>query len=231
MDDPLIITKDVSKTYNAAMPDEVQAVKSVSIEIRKGNITILKGPSGSGKTTLLSLIGCMSRPTQGSITVKGKDTAKLPERFLTDIRRKTFGFIFQQFNLIRGITALENVMLPLYPLDIPIRKMRQRAVAILERLDMTDKRNTHVEKLSGGQQQRVAIGRALINEPEIILADEPTAHLDSKLSNDFIQIILKLNKEGKTIIISTHDPEVFDGGFVNTVIVMKDGMVKEVIER
>jgi len=225
----VIKTQNVSKVFNPGMPDEMHAVRDVSIEVKKGEITVLKGPSGSGKTSLLSLIGCMSRPSEGRIFVNGKDVAKLPERFLTDIRRRTFGFIFQQFNLIKGISVIENVMLPLYPLDVRISEVKDRAEGILEGLGLLSKKDFKVQKLSGGEQQRVAIARALINEPEIILADEPTAHLDTKLSEDFINIILRLNREGKTIIIATHDPLVYEKEFINRTFEMRDGMIRNVI--
>jgi len=223
----IIKTEKAAKVFNPGMPDEMRALTDVSIEIEKGEVTVLKGPSGSGKTTLLSLIGCMARPTEGKVILHGKDVAKLPERFLTYIRRETFGFIFQQFHLIRGMSVIENVMLPLYPLDISLSRMRDRALNILKRLDLSRKENVKIQNLSGGEQQRVAIGRALIHEPEIILADEPTAHLDSKLSEDFIDILFKINQEGKTLVIATHDPLVYEKPFIKKIIEMRDGMVKE----
>ncbi|KWT79582.1 ABC transporter ATP-binding protein [Candidatus Magnetominusculus xianensis] len=225
--DAVIRAEDVSKVFNAGLADEVRAVAGVSVEIPRGRITVLKGPSGSGKTTLLGLIGCMSRPTEGKIIVEGKDVAKLPERFLTNVRRKTFGFIFQHFNLIRGLTVSENVMLPLYPTDIDSKQMQQRMEEILGKLDLTAKLNVKIEKLSGGQQQRAAIARALINEPAVVLADEPTAHLDTKLSGDLLNIITALNKEGKTIVIATHDPLIYEKPYIDNIIEMRDGAVKE----
>jgi putative ABC transport system ATP-binding protein len=227
----VIKTNKVTKVFNPDMPDEIKAVTDISIEIKRGEIAVLKGPSGSGKTTLLSLIGCMSRPTEGRITVNEKDIAKLPERFLTAIRQRTFGFVFQQFNLIRGISVIENVMLPLYPTNIKISDIKRRAEIILENLGISNKKGFKVQRLSGGEQQRVAIARALINEPEIILADEPTAHLDTKLSEDLMQIFSTLQKEGKTIIIATHDPLIHEREVVNRLIEMRDGMVKTVIRK
>lgn len=229
--DAVIRTDKVTKIFNPAMPDEVRAIVGVSMEIIKGEVVVLKGPSGSGKTTLLSLIGCMSRPTEGRIIVNGKDVAKLPERFLTGVRRRTFGFIFQQFNLIKGISVLENVMLPLYPTDIRISEIKKRAEAILEKLGISGKKGFEVQRLSGGEQQRVAIARALINEPEIILADEPTAHLDTELSEDLIDIFNLLHKEGKTIVIATHDPLIYERDFVDRVIEMRDGRITNVLTK
>lgn len=226
--DSVIKTHKIAKVFNPGMPGEIKAVKDISIEIERGEITVLKGPSGSGKTSLLSLIGCMSRPTEGKIIVNGKDVAKLPERFLTVIRRRTFGFVFQQFNLIRGLSAAENIMLPLYPTDMKFSYVKKKAESIMEKLDICAKKDFSVQRLSGGEQQRVAIARSLMNEPEVILADEPTAHLDTKLSEDLQGIFTALQKEGKTIIIATHDPLIYEAGFVARQIEMRDGMVKEI---
>jgi len=223
--------EQVSKVFNPGMPDEMKAVSNVSLEIRKGELVVLKGPSGSGKTSLLGLMGCMSRPTEGRIIVNGRDVAKLPERFLTMIRRKEFGFIFQQFHLIRGISVLENVMLPLYPTHAKMADIRNRAEDLLEKLNILHKKDFKVQRLSGGEQQRVAIARALINEPEGVLADEPTAHLDTKLSEDLIQTMMQLSREGKTVIIASHDPIVYEKPFIDKIVEMRDGIVKEVITR
>jgi len=229
--DPLIRTEHVSKVFNPGMPDETRAVSDVSVAIPAGEFVVLKGPSGSGKTTLLSLLGCMSRPTQGRIELHGKDVAKLPERFLTQIRRKEFGFIFQQFNLIRGLSVLENVMLPLYPTEVKVAEARRRAEALLDELNMRHKAGQPIQRLSGGEQQRVAIARALVNEPEAILADEPTAHLDTRLSEDFMEIMHRLNRAGKTVIVASHDPRVFGKPFITRIVEMQDGAVTAVTAR
>jgi putative ABC transport system ATP-binding protein len=229
--DVLIRAEDVTKVYNPGMPDEVAAVRGVSVSIAGGEVVVLKGPSGSGKTSLLSLVGCMARPTSGKVLVRGKDVARLPERFLTDIRRKTFGFIFQQYNLIRDISVLENVLLPLYPLDVPMPEMRERAGAVMEKLRIGGKERLKVKRLSGGEQQRVAIARALINDPEVIIADEPTAHLDTELSREFLEILSAFNREGKTVVIATHDPFVHEQPMVNRIISMRDGRVEGVAVR
>lgn len=228
----IIRTERATKYYNRGRANEVLAVNDISLEIVPGDFAVLKGPSGSGKTTLLSLIGCMTRPTSGSVTVAGKDVSHLPERFLTGIRRKTFGFIFQQFNLIQGLTVLQNVMAPLFPANTDIGFLRSRAVEILDSLGMSGRADFPVQGLSGGEQQRTAIARALINDPEIILADEPTAHLDTVLSKEFMAIMKQLNKKGKTIIIATHDPLVFEAealdlptGQAGMIAEMRDGSV------
>ena len=226
----VIEANQVSKVFNPGMADEVKAVTDATLKINRAEVTVLKGPSGSGKTTLLSLLGCMSRPTVGSICINDKDVAKLPERFLAQIRRKTFGFIFQQFNLIKNISVLENVMLPLYPLEVGLREIKARAESILDDLNILNKKNVKIQRLSGGEQQRVAIARALINRPEIILADEPTAHLDTKLSQELMDILQNMNGEGKVIIIGTHDPLVYESSFVHRVIEMRDGMIQQIRE-
>lgn len=224
----LIHIEDVTKIYNPGKPDEIRALSGASLNIGEGEVIVLKGPSGSGKTTMLSLIGCMSRPTSGKIVVEDRDVAKLPEHFLTNIRRKTFGFIFQQFNLIRNVSVIENVLLPLYPLKTGISEMRERGNRVLGDLGIREKWHLKVNRLSGGEQQRVAIARALINEPDVIIADEPTAHLDRQLSLDLLKILEELNREGKTVVIATHDPIVYDHPFVKRIVEMRDGRIQGV---
>jgi putative ABC transport system ATP-binding protein len=227
----LIQVDKVSKLYNPGRADEMTALDKVSLTIDRGEVAVLMGPSGSGKTSLLSLIGCMARPTEGKILVENRDVVKLPERFLTDIRRKKFGFIFQQFHLIRELTVLENVLLPLYPLEIGARKMKDQAQPILTKLRIDGKKHLKVKKLSGGEQQRVAIARALINEPQVIIADEPTAHLDRKLAQEFMDTLAVLKREGKTIVIATHDPFIHDNDLVSRTIVMGDGRIEGTLKK
>lgn len=221
----LITIQHVSKYYNRHRPDEVRALEDASLTIPQGEALVLNGASGSGKTTLLSLIGCMARPTSGSISIRDKEVSKLPERFLTDIRRQTFGFIFQQLNLIRDISVLENIQLPLYPSGISTGEMNRRAKEILSRLNILGKARMKVSALSGGEQQRVAIARALINQPQIIIADEPTAHLDSSLAAELLEILSELNRGGKTVVIATHDPYVSRHRLIDRVIRMRDGQI------
>ncbi len=229
MAEKLIWTENASKIYNLNMIDEMVALDKVEITINKGEVVVLKGPSGSGKTSLLSIIGCMSRPTAGRVVVKGKDVAKLPERFLTGIRHKTFGFIFQHFNLIRNISVQENVSLPLYPDKTGFKEIRERVNKVLDELDMLPKKKVKVKKLSGGEQQRVAIARALINNPEIIIADEPTAHLDKRLAQDLLAILEGLCRTGKTIVIASHDPFIVEHDFVQKTISMRNGRIEDVM--
>jgi len=221
----MIRTHSISKVFNAGRPNEFTALHEISLDIQLGEITVLKGPSGSGKTTLLGLLGCMARPTTGRIFLKEREITSLPERFLTGIRRSTFGFIFQQFNLIRGISALENVMVPAYPNGEKFAQLRKRAMDTMEVFNLVNRADAKIEWLSGGEAQRVAIARALINNPTVIIADEPTAHLDTKLSHEFMSIMQELNANGTTIILASHDPIVYDSSQINRIIEMRDGRV------
>ena len=208
-------------------PNAFSALKGIDLRIHMGRMTVFKGPSGSGKTTLLSIIGCMSRPTSGRIMVKGRETTSLPERFAAGIRRKTFGFIFQDYQLIRGITVLENVMIPVYPTGKKHAVVKEKAQELLGRLNMMPKAHERVENLSGGEQQRVAISRALINDPSVIIADEPTAHLDTELSRQFMALMVGFKREGKTILIASHDPLVSGYDGVDRVVQLRDGEIVE----
>jgi putative ABC transport system ATP-binding protein len=235
----MIELSHVTKCFNAGKANQFTAVDDVCLTIEPGKVTILKGPSGSGKTSLLTLIGCMARPTSGRIRLhgirtgflpgapsgEGLDISSLPERFLTEIRRTTFGFIFQQFNLVRGISVLENIMLPAYPTGESHAAFQGRALELMELFGISRHASSRVEWLSGGELQRAAIARALINKPAIIIADEPTAHLDSKLSRDFMEIIGTFKGEGKTVLIASHDPIVYDSPLADRVVGMRDGRI------
>jgi putative ABC transport system ATP-binding protein len=235
----MIELSSISKSFNCGKPNQFTAVDNISLVIEPQQITVLKGPSGSGKTTLLTIIGCMARPTAGRIYLSGVPVAlpyrpddseaieitSLSERFLNNIRRRTFGFIFQQSNLITGISVLENVMLPAYPTGEKRAQFRARAMKLLELSGIARLAWQPVELLSGGELQRVAIARALINDPAIIIADEPTAHLDSKLSLDFMESVEQLKRAGKTIIIASHDPLVFDAPSIDRLVELRDGAV------
>ncbi|RDH82238.1 MAG: ABC transporter ATP-binding protein [endosymbiont of Escarpia spicata] len=216
---------DIKKAFNQGRPNEFWAIQGVSLKIEPNKVTCLKGASGSGKTTLLSMIGCLSRPTSGRIQLGDRTISGLPERFLTDIRRHTFGFIFQKFNLIQGLSVLENIMLPAYPLVPDHKVLVESASRLLDHFNLSSKADNPVEWLSGGEAQRVAICRALINDPKILIADEPTANLDTKLSREFMGLIDELYQSGKTILITSHDPVVFDSPVVNRVVEMCDGLL------
>ncbi len=214
---------EISKVYNAGRTNAFVAVDTVTLTIAARTVTALQGPSGSGKTTLLSLAGCMARPTSGRIFLGERELTSLPERFLTDIRRRTFGFVFQRFNLIKGITVLENVMLPAYPSGERHGVVRARALELLDRLGLADKGPARVEWLSGGEAQRTAIARALINTPAVLIADEPTAHLDTALSREFMEIMGQLKDQGTSILIASHDPLVRDAAVIDRIVEMRDG--------
>ena len=222
----LIELRDVRKVFNQGKPNEFTAVRDVSLGIEASRATVIKGPSGSGKTTLLSLIGGMTRPTSGRIEILGREVSSLPERFLTKVRRETFGFIFQHFNLVKGITALENVMLPAYPSGEKQAALKKRALDLLDHFGVAAKATSKVEKLSGGEAQRVTIARALINDPLVIVADEPTAHLDTRLAREFMDTMARLKENGKTILIASHDPVVYESPVVDRVHLIRDGRVE-----
>ena len=216
---------EVSKSFNQDQPNECRALREVSLSLARGGMTVFKGPSGSGKTTLLTLIGCLARPTSGRITLDGRLLSNLPERFLTEVRRHTFGFVFQQFNLIRGLTVLENVMLPAYPLGRPPRELRAAARALLDRFGLAAKAGGRVEWLSGGEAQRTALARALINDPAVLIADEPTANLDSALAREVLHLLGELAAQGRTVFISSHDPLVFEAAPIRRVVELHDGRI------
>ena len=218
---------NIRKVFNAGKPNEFTAIRDISLRIDSHHVTVFKGPSGSGKTTLLSLVACMARPTAGRIYLRDREITSLPERFLTEIRRKTFGFIFQQFHLVKGITALENVMLPAYPSGEKYSVLKKRALGLLDLLNILPKAESKVEWLSGGEAQRVAVARALINDPAVIIADEPTAHLDTTLSTELVEIMGRFNSGKKTILIASHDPIVYESKIVGRIIHIRDGKIEE----
>ena len=221
----MIKLSNIHKAFNQGQHNEFRALNGIDLEVHEKQVTVLCGPSGSGKTSLLSIIGCLSRPTSGRVSLRRRDISGLPERFLTDIRRQTFGFVFQQFNLIKGMSALENVMLPAYPLGGNWQVLHDAAELLLDELKMGHRRDAKVEWLSGGEQQRVAIARALINTPEVIIADEPTANLDTRLSIEFMGILERLVDQGKTVLLTSHDPLVVESSLVQRVVEMRDGRI------
>ena len=221
----MIELQNVSKLYHEGRENEVRALSGVDLKIGLDGVSVFKGPSGSGKTTLLTLIGGLSKPTSGRIHLDGELISNLPEKFLTGLRRRYFGFIFQRFNLIRGLSVAENIMLPAYPLGPNHAFLKERAHKLADKLNIGAKIDMKVEVLSGGEAQRVAIARALVNDPKVIIADEPTANLDTKLSKQFLQIIEQLRLEGKSIIMTSHDPRIWRANIVTRVISMEDGRI------
>jgi putative ABC transport system ATP-binding protein len=219
----IIEIKDVWKTYKMGQID-VHALRGVSLEIKKGEFVAITGPSGSGKSTLMNMVGCLDTPSKGIVSLKGKDIAKLKESDLAQIRGKTIGFIFQQFNLLPSLTAKENVTLPLMFQNVSQEQREKSAKKFLELVGLEDRSHHTPNQLSGGQQQRVAIARALSGEPELILADEPTGNLDSKSGKAVMDFLMKRWKEEKTtLVIVTHDEKLAQ--LAPRRIYIKDGLI------
>lgn len=221
----LIELEQVSKIYNQGQTNEVRALREVTLAIEANSLVCLKGASGSGKSTLLAIIGCVFPPTSGRAAIAGKQLARMPDRFLTIHRRATIGFIFQHFNILPDITVLENITLPLMPLGVPPRERKDRAERLMAMLAIGHRANFPARQISGGELQRVAIARALINDPPIILADEPTAHLDHALSLAFMEIMQELKRAGKTIILTSHDQLITSHPAVERIIGIEEGVI------
>ena len=219
----MIITVDnVNKTYkNGSL--ELQVLKNISFKVDKGEFLAIMGSSGSGKSTMMNILGCLDNQYEGKYILDGIDISKSTENELSEIRNKKIGFIFQSFNLLPRLTALENVELPLIYSSVPKEERHKRANELLEMVGLKERTHHRPNELSGGQRQRVAIARALVNNPSIILADEPTGNLDSKSEAEIIEILQKLNKMGKTIVIVTHEPNI--GEIAERKNVIKDGEI------
>ena len=222
----VIELKNVTKIYNPGKENEVKALRGVNLKVHKSNFIAIMGPSGSGKSTLLHILGCLDRPTSGKVFIDGKDVSRFSDEKLAKIRREKIGFVFQQFNLFPSLTALENVEIPMRLAGVNKSKAKERAKELLKFVDLEKRENHLPNQLSGGEMQRVAIARALANEPEVILADEPTGNLDSKTGTEIIKFMKDLSKKGYTFVIVTHDPLI--ANFAKRKIRMKDGKLKEV---
>ncbi len=223
MDDKVIVVNDIKKTYN---PDKVpvEALRGINLEIAKGEFTAIVGPSGCGKSTLLNMLGGLDNPTSGRITIAGKDLSSLKENALIDFRLHHIGFVFQSYNLIPVLTAMENVAMIMELQGKPKAARIDRSMALLKSVGLEGKENKRPGELSGGQQQRVAVARALASSPTFVLADEPTANLDSVSTNNLLDIMAELNREqGTTFIFSTHDQRVIDKA--RRVIHLDDGLI------
>jgi len=218
----IIELKDVQKTYLMGMV-EVRALRGVSLGIARGEFVTVMGPSGSGKSTLMNIIGCLDRPTEGSCRLEGVEISGLDDDDLAQLRNKRLGFVFQTFNLLPKMSALKNVELPLIYAGMAPTERHERAMSMLERVGLAERSGHKPTELSGGQQQRVAIARALVNNPGMVLADEPTGNLDSVAGAEIMEIFEELNAEGVTLVMVTHDPRVADAG-TRTVHVM-DGVI------
>ncbi len=222
MSDLVIQIRDLIRTYEMGA-ETVQALRGVSLEIRRNEYVAIMGPSGSGKSTLMNLIGCLDTPTSGEYWLNGQEVSRMPDDALARVRNQEIGFVFQTFNLLPRASALANVELPLVYAGISARQRHDRAKAALTRVGLGNRMDHRPNELSGGQRQRVAIARALVNEPAILLADEPTGNLDSTTSEEIMRVFETLHQQGQTIIMVTHESEI--AAHAERVVVLRDGRV------
>ncbi len=223
MASPILQLENIHKSYflgKQALP----VLKGISLDIFKNEYVALMGPSGSGKSTLMNILGCLDSPTNGKYILNGQDVSRMADDDLAEVRNKEIGFVFQQFNLLPRLTAEENVALPLIYSGIPKKQRMERAEAVLTKVKLTDRMHHKPNELSGGQCQRVAIARALVNNPAIILADEPTGNLDSKTSYEIMDILSKIHTDGNTVILVTHEEDI--SNYAHRVIRLKDGLIE-----
>lgn len=218
----LISLKNICRSYRNG-DQELQVLKNINLEVHESEFVAIMGPSGSGKSTLMNTIGMLDTPTSGEYYLEGQEVAGLGEKQLAKVRNQQIGFVFQQFFLLSKLNALQNVELPLIYAGVSTSKRRKLAEEFLEKVELTERSHHLPSELSGGQKQRVAIARALVNNPSIILADEPTGALDTKTGNQIMQLLVELNKEGKTIIMVTHEPEI--AAYAKRQIVIRDGVI------
>lgn len=219
----LISLSDVKKTYKLSSDIEIQALRGINLKIGKGEFVAIIGPSGSGKSTLMHMIGILDSPTSGTVELEGKNVSKLTEEKLAELRNKHIGFVFQAFNLLPRTSALENTELPLVYAGVSSEERERRAEESLKQVGLGERMDHTPSQLSGGQQQRVAIARALITKPSLILADEPTGNLDSKSSDEIIDLLKDLNKKGNTIVLVTHEEEIAKKA--KRIVQIKDGLI------
>lgn len=220
---PLISIENLRKTYIMG-DNEVKALQSASLNIYKNEYVALMGPSGSGKSTLMNLLGCLDSPTSGVYSLNGNNVANMVDEELAIVRNKEIGFVFQTFNLLPRLSALENVALPLVYAGVPLKTRLNRAKDMLAAVGLKDRMDHKPNELSGGQRQRVAVARALVNNPSIILADEPTGNLDSKTSYEIMQLFEEIHKLGNTIILVTHEPDI--AAHAHRIVKLKDGYIE-----
>ena len=221
----LVELENVSKIYRLGEVD-VPALRGVDLSVQAGDFLALMGPSGSGKSTLLHILGLLDRPTAGRVLWEGEDVTRLNGAKLAELRGRRIGFVFQMFNLVHNLTALENVELPLIFLGVPARERRKRAEEMLVRLGLGDRLRHRPSQLSGGQQQRVALARALVTDPALLIADEPTGNLDTATGREILNLFRDLNAQGRTVVLATHDPEA--AGVAKIRLRLRDGQIVEV---
>lgn len=220
---PMVEVSNVRKSYLLGSM-EVPVLSGINLKIERGEFLAIMGPSGSGKSTLMNLIGCLDKPTEGQVIIRGKDLRRMSDEELARMRGLEIGFVFQTFNLVSRLTALENVLLPTFANSRPGIDPRKRAKELLEIMGLHNRMHHRPGELSGGQSQRASIARALINDPAILLADEPTGNLDSKTGDEILRIFMGLNMEGRTIVIVTHDSEI--AKYADRVVLVKDGIIQ-----
>jgi putative ABC transport system ATP-binding protein len=223
MSEPIIRIRDLTRHYEMGT-ETVQALRGVSLDIDRNEYVAIMGPSGSGKSTMMNMIGCLDTPTSGEYWLNGQEVSQLTDDQLARVRNKEIGFVFQTFNLLPRATSLHNVELPLVYAGVSARERRNRATAALRRVGLGDRMDHRPNELSGGQRQRVAIARALVNEPSILLADEPTGNLDSTTSEEIMQVFAALHRQGQTVIMVTHEADI--AAHAERTVVLRDGRVE-----
>jgi putative ABC transport system ATP-binding protein len=219
----VIHLKDLRKSYYLGK-QELPVLKGIDLDIMRSEFVALMGPSGSGKSTLMNILGCLDTLSSGKYILNGNDVSKLPDNDLAEIRNQEIGFVFQQFNLLPRLSALENVALPLIYAGVPKKERNDRAMEMLAKVNLADRYHHKSNELSGGQIQRVAIARALVNNPSIILADEPTGNLDSKTSEEIMKLISDIHAQGNTVVLVTHEEDI--AGYARRVVRLRDGLVE-----
>ena len=219
----IIHLEDIRKNYYLGK-QTIEVLKGISFDIFKNEYVALMGPSGSGKSTLMNILGCLDTPTSGNYILNGKDVSRTSDNELADVRNNEIGFVFQQFNLLPRLTAVENVALPLVYAGVPKKQRTEKAMEVLRKVDLVDRAHHKPNEMSGGQNQRVAIARALVNDPSIILADEPTGNLDSKTSYEIMDIFTKIHDSGNTVMLVTHEEDI--SHYAHRIIRLRDGIIE-----
>lgn len=224
MNNPLISLEQITKTYILG-EQVVNALKGVDLQIFRGDYVALMGPSGSGKSTLMNIIGCLDSPSSGNYWLNNKEVSKMSDADLSEVRNTEIGFVFQTFNLLNRMTAIDNVALPLVYAGVPLNERIERAKVVLEKVGLKDRMNHKPNELSGGQRQRVAVARALVNDPSLLLADEPTGNLDTKTSHEIMALFQEIHDSGNTIVLVTHEEDI--ANHAKSIVRMRDGIIEK----